>query len=146
MKLDKLEEILQLSFEFAKRNPKVLAIGLCGSCARGIIKPDSDIDLIILVNDKLKFKNTNWIENFDFDKINERLNSFEDKEYGKVWSRHVFLKSKIEIEFTFADASWANTKKLDEGTIKVVSDGFKSIYDPQLILDNLVEKINRILN
>ena len=129
---------------FAESNERIIAVGLCGSYARGNAKADSDIDLSILVNDKLKFKSSIWIETFDFDKINERLDFFEDKEYGRVWSRHVFLKSKIEIEFSFANISWADTENLDEGTRKVVSDGFKIIYDPQFILNKLVEKVKMI--
>ena len=141
MNPNKLDKLLDLIKVFAESNERIIAVGLCGSYARGNAKADSDIDLSILVNDKLKFKSTSWIETFDFDKINERLDFFEDKEYGRVWSRHVFLKSKIEIEFSFANISWADTENLDEGTRKVVSDGFKIIYDPQLILTKLVEKV-----
>ena len=144
MNPDKLDKILDLIQVFAESNERIIAVGLCGSYARGNAKADSDIDLSILVNDKLKFKSTSWIETFDFDKINERLDFFEDKEYGRVWSRHVFLKSKIEIEFSFANISWADTENLDEGTRKVVSDGFKIIYDPQFILNKLVEKVKMI--
>ena len=144
MNPDKLDKILDLIQVFAESNERIIAVGLCGSYARGNAKADSDIDLSILVNDKLKFKSTTWIETFDFDKINERLDFFEDKEYGRVWSRHVFLKSKIEIEFSFANISWADTENLDEGTRKVVSDGFKIIYDPQFILNKLVEKVKMI--
>ena len=141
MNPNKLDKLLDLIKVFAESNERIIAVGLCGSYARGNARADSDIDLSILVNDKLKFKSTTWIETFDFDKINERLDFFEDKEYGRVWSRHVFLKSKIEIEFSFANISWADTENLDEGTRKVVSDGFKIIYDPQLILTKLVEKV-----
>lgn len=141
MNPNKLDKLLDLIKVFAESNERIIAVGLCGSYARGNARADSDIDLSILVNDKLKFKSSTWIETFDFDKINERLDFFEDKEYGRVWSRHVFLKSKIEIEFSFANISWADTENLDEGTRKVVSDGFKIIYDPQLILTKLVEKV-----
>jgi len=133
--------VLNLVQVFAEINPRIFGVGLCGSYARGNPRADSDIDLLILVNDKLKFKNTNWIEGFEFDKINERLDFYVDREYGSVWSRHVFLKSKIEVEFSFANISWADTKELDDGTLKVVSDGFKIIYDPELILDKLLEKV-----
>lgn len=141
MNPNKLDKLLDLIKVFAESNERIIAVGLCGSYARGNARADSDIDLSILVNDKLKFKSSTWIETFDFDKINERLDFFEDKEYGRVWSRHVFLKSKVEIEFSFANISWADTENLDEGTRKVVSDGFKIIYDPQLILTKLVEKV-----
>lgn len=141
MNPDKLEQILKLIGTFAESDSRIIAVGLCGSHARGDARVDSDIDLSILVEDKLKFKNVSWINNFEFDKINENLDFFEDKKYGRVWSRHVFLKSGIEIEFSFANLSWADTKNLDNGTLKVVSDGFKIIYDPRSILNKLVEKV-----
>ncbi len=137
----KLDEILTLIAEYAKSNNQILAIGLCGSWARGTARPDSDIDLSIITENKLIFKKTDWIEELDFEKINETIKYFEDRVYGRVWSRHVFLNSKTEIEFSFADKSWADTDNLDEGTRKVVSDGYKIIYDPQLILEKLVKKV-----
>ena len=141
MKRDKLDEILNLMLEFAKDYSEVLAFGLCGSWARGTAKSDSDIDLSILVKDKLRFKKTDWIKELELEKINKKVEYFQDNVYGQVWSRHVFLNNKTEIEFSFADKSWADTENLDEGTRKVVSDGFKIIYDPQLILKKLVEKV-----
>jgi len=141
MKHDKLDKILNLTLEFAEGNSEILALGLCGSWARGTAKMDSDIDLSILVKDKLRFKNTDWTEDLEFEKINESIEYFKDKVYGEVWSRHVFLNSNTEIEFAFADRSWADTENLDEGTRKVVSDGFKILYDPEQILNKLVEKV-----
>jgi len=141
MNRKKLHEILDLTLEFAKCNNHVLAVGLCGSWARGTAGPDSDIDLSIVVENKFRFKETDWLEDIDFIKINDGIDYFKDAVYGQVWSRHVFLKSKIEIEFSFADKTWADVENLDEGTRKVVSDGFKIIYDPYLILNDLSEKI-----
>ncbi|NNL83187.1 MAG: hypothetical protein HKP28_07350, partial [Winogradskyella sp.] len=71
MNPDKLDKILNLIKVFAESDPRIIAVGLCGSYARGNARADSDIDLSILVNDKLEFKNTDWIDNFDFCKINE---------------------------------------------------------------------------
>ena len=141
MEIYKLDDILNLTVEFAQGNADVIAVGLCGSWARGNAKSDSDIDLLILVRNKSKFKKTNWIKDLAFEKINEKVEHFKDKIYGLVWSRHIFLNSKAQIEFSFAESSWANTENLDKGTHKVVSDGFKIIYDPELILNKLVEKV-----
>lgn len=141
MEFTKLQEISSLIVDFAKTNDQILAVGLCGSRARGTARPDSDIDLSILVKDKLMFKNKEWIENFDFKKIDEKLDYFKDEIYGAVWSRHVFLESNVEIEFSFADQPWADIENLDQGTYKVVSDGFKILYDPSNILKRLVEKV-----
>jgi len=141
MEPEKLHDILDLIRKFALVNPHVFALGLCGSWARGTPKPDSDIDLSILVKDKHIFKKTDWLEQVKFENINDKISSFEDRTYGNVWSRHVFLESQTEIEFAFADKSWAATDPLNEGTHKVISDGYKIIYDPHLILEKLVEKV-----
>ena len=114
---------------------------MCGSWARGTASPDSDIDLSIIVEDKNHFKHSNWLENFNFHKINDKIDYFTDEVYGRVWSRHVFLESKIEIEFSFADRSWADIKIIDEGTKKVVGDGYVILYDPHEILNNLVSQL-----
>lgn len=68
MEYSKFQDILSLIVDFAKTNDQILAVGLCGSRARGTAGPDSDIDLSILVNDRLLFKETEWIEHFDFKK------------------------------------------------------------------------------
>jgi len=82
-----------------------------------------------------------WINELAFDKIGEHIASFEDRTYGEVWSRHIFLDSQAEIELSFADKSWADIENLDRGTTKVVGDGFKILYDPQLVLEHLVKSI-----
>ena len=99
MDSERLDQILKLIAEFAGSNDEILAIGLCGSWARGSAGSNSDFDLSIIVEDKLRFKNTDWVETIDFKKINDELDYYLDKIYGRVWSRHIFLKSKTEIEW-----------------------------------------------
>lgn len=139
---NKFSEVINLVLEFALNNDQVLAIGLCGSWARGTPGPESDIDLSIITADKESFKITPWLEKIDFKKIDERIIRFEDKTYGQVWSRHVFLKGGTEIEFSFADRSWAEFDPVDSGTKKVVLDGYKILYDPHGILNSLMEHVN----
>ena len=140
----KLEEVLKVILDFARSNDQILALGLCGSHARGKARPDSDIDLSILVEDQQLFKKIDWIAQVDFGKINEKIASLRDEVYGVVWSRHVLLTSQTEIEFSFADKSWADTDNLDEGTRKVVNDGYKILYDPHQILAQLVNKVQNL--
>ncbi len=141
MTIEKLDNILQIAKDFAENNVNILALAFCGSRARGNAQPNSDVDLIFLVNDKHAFKQTDWIEALSFELINDVFDRFQDENYGAAWSRRVFLKSNTEIEFTFANRSWANVEPVDKGTFEVVSNGFKIIFDPDFILGNLVEKI-----
>lgn len=137
----KLEIVLDLIVEFAESNTLILAVGLCGSWARGTAGPESDIDLSIIVKDQLWFKQTDWMKEVGFERIGERIDYFQDEVYGRVRSRHVFLESGTEIEFSFADINWAEVDPLDEGTRKVVSDGYRILYDPNRILKKLLEKV-----
>lgn len=141
MEPDKLASILKLVTTFAGSNDDILALGLCGSWAAGTAGPDSDIDLSIIVEDPIRFKKKDWMNEIGFEKINTKIDYFKDEVYGRVWSRHIFFEKGIEIEFSFADKNWANIENLDEGTRKVVSDGYKVLYDPYLILKRLVEKV-----
>ncbi|MCX2718130.1 nucleotidyltransferase domain-containing protein [Lentiprolixibacter aurantiacus] len=141
MDYQKLHEILNVIQEFAAANEQILAVGLCGSWARGAANSDSDIDLSFICRDKEFFKTTAWLQKIDFKIINSNIIRFEDQKYGVVWSRHVFLEDGTEIEFSFADTSWANIDPLDTGTEKVVSDGYRILYDPHQLLKRLLQKV-----
>ena len=142
MNSKKLNQILAVVRQFAISHSQIVAVALCGSQARGTARPDSDIDLSILVEDQQLFKNTDWIAQIDFKKIDEKIASFRDAAYGTVWSRHVFLESGTEIEFSFANRSWADIDPIDGGTKKVVSDGYKVLHDPHQILIELLAQLN----
>lgn len=58
------------------------------------------------------------------------VDSWKDKDYGVIWSCHVYLKDKTEVEFSFGAPSWASTQPTDEGTFKVITDGCRVLYDP----------------
>lgn len=75
--------------------------------------PESDINISFIVTDPEHFRNGNWFDDLEFSKINEEIDQFEDKTYGVVWSRHVFLRSGSEIELSFARLNWVDTKNLD---------------------------------
>lgn len=137
----KFQAILNLVQKFSKEQKEILALALCGSWARGNPHDRSDIDFIFIVKDKFGFKRNDWLKQIDLSQIDETILHFKDMEYGQVWSRHVFLKSQIEIEFSFANINWANVPDIHEGTEKVVRDGFKILYDPKLILHNLVKPL-----
>ncbi len=136
-----IKNILSLIVRFAESNDNILALGLCGSWANGSAGPDSDIDLILVVRDQDGFRSKDWIDTIEFKEVDDELDHFMDKTYGNVWSRHVILKSGLEIEFSMAKESWANHENQDEGTVRVVKDGFRILYDPYLILGRLVDEI-----
>ncbi len=144
LRLDRLIKVLYLSVDLACTYPEILAVGLCGSWARGTQRPDSDFDLSLVTEEPDRFRSKEWIGRIDFKSFGEELESYRDADYGPTWSRHVRLSRGTEIEFGFAPQSWADTSPLDPGTRRVVENGYRIIYDPELILNRLVEKVNPI--
>jgi predicted nucleotidyltransferase len=116
----------------------VRGLALVGSYARGQARPDSDIDLVLLVNEPNLFRtDTAWLAELDWRSAYARPLTHRDAEYGAVWSRHVQLDDGLEIEFGFALPSWADVAPVDAGTRRVMMDGCRILYDPDGILSAL---------
>lgn len=115
---------------------KIDSILLVGSYARDNAKPDSDIDLIIIVNRQSEFINDHkWIHSFG----NVSTYSFED--WGRVQSIRVFYKNSFEVEFGIAESIWAEIP-VDPGTLRVIHDGCKIIIDKSGLLQRLIVKVH----
>lgn len=108
---------------WAQTEPAVLALVLVGSWARGTNRPDSDMDLVILTNDKEKFLDTSaYFARFS-------PVSHENVEYyGRCTSVRVFYENGPEVEFGLVDSGWADIP-LDEGTRRVLTDGYRVLVD-----------------
>ena len=123
---------------WSKMQSGIEGLLLVGSYARGNPRPQSDIDLVILVKEKSSFlKNTEWIETFGESKISKKEN------WGAVEFIRVFYKTGYEVEFGFANSIWASIDPLDRGTQKVVSDAAKILWDPKNLLTNLLKAIEK---
>ena len=103
----------------------MIALGLCGSYARGTARPDSDIDFCILSKDPQSLlDNRSWIRSFAAD---ARL-AGPVEDYNLVQSIRVFYGA-TEAEFGVTDEAWTQLP-LDKGTAGVINDGLKLLYDP----------------
>lgn len=132
----------QITAWFRER-PGVAAIALVGSHARGAARPDSDIDLVLLVDDPQAYRrDPSWLSSL-LAALNDTAVSARDEDYGPLWSRRVFLASGHEVEFGFAGASWAATEPLDSGTRRVVRDGCRALYDPDGIVERLIAAVHQ---
>lgn len=141
MDTKKFEAIIGLIEPFAKAHPEIRAVGLCGSWARGMASHDSDIDLTLITQNTARFKRTTWMDAVGFNAIHDPVDRWRDQVYGRVWSRHMLLFSGAKVEFSFADLSWTDTHPVDEGTVRVISDGYKVLYDPDGLLKRLVNSL-----
>ena len=108
---------------WADSQAQVLAAALVGSWARGSAKPDSDIDLVLIVENPIDFlEDTTWISRFGIPQ-NQQV-----KEYGAVTSLRVWYADGKEVEFGFTTPDWI-AEPLDPGTRQVINAGCRVILD-----------------
>ncbi len=140
-----VEQIVQPIIQWAIGQRTILAAALVGSWARGTAHNESDIDLMFLAEEPLLFRtSSDWLSAISWG--DRRIKSWEDKDYGAVWSRHVCLNSDdvgcAKVEFSFGRLVWASIAPLDPGTRQVMSDGYRILYDPEGILAQLVRFVS----
>ena len=116
---------------FAIAHPNVRALVLVGSYARGTARPDSDIDVIVLVDDPTAFLDQiGWVRVFGDV-------SHASREYwGRLTALRIRYDSGLEVEFGLTKPEWALVP--DAGTIEVLRDGFQVIFDPSGMLERFV--------
>jgi enterochelin esterase family protein len=127
-----VEELLGKLRDWALRERAILGIALVGSRARGTARPESDVDLVILLNDSLALADdADWIARFG------TPGRVSDEDWGLVQSKRVHYADGTEVEFGFASPAWAATQPCDAGTLAVVRNGFRVVYDPRGLLRRL---------
>lgn len=140
MAFTKIETLLADVIGWAEQRADVRGVLLVGSYARGSARPDSDVDLVVLTEQPSAYRDTTaWAATFDWSAWRAPVSSSKDADYGQVWSRHFVLQDGSDIEFGFASLSWARTDPLDAGTRGVVRDGARIAYDPDGVLQTLVD-------
>ena len=142
----RIEPILETVLKWAKAQSTIRAVALVGSHARGIARPDSDIDLMLLTahSDAFHADNT-WVHQIDWHRIDTHPEKWRDDNYGVAWSRHICLAADpIQAELAFAPLFWAKADRPDAGTRRVLSDGCRILYDPDALLARLCEAVGRI--
>ena len=140
-----VEQLVQLMTQWASGHQFILAAALVGSQARGTAHAKSDIDLMFLTKQPLLFRtSTDWLREINWG--DHQIESWQDKEYGAVWSRHLYLYAdnigRAEIELSFGQPDWAAIISLDPGTQRVVREGCRVLYDPEERLTKLVRFVS----
>jgi predicted nucleotidyltransferase len=120
--------------DWARERDELFALALVGSQARGEAKPDSDIDILLLLNDPSEYlQNLEWLSFFG-DVVTST------KEYwGKVISIRVYYSNELEVEFGITDASWGNDPE-DTGDKQVIEDGIIVLHEKRRYLTS---RLNR---
>ncbi|HEX6420021.1 MAG TPA: nucleotidyltransferase domain-containing protein [Acidimicrobiales bacterium] len=113
---------------WATQQPDVVGVAVVGSWARGQARMDSDVDLVVLTNDKDRYiTDGRWVP----DAVGESAELVRTQEWGPLTERRVVLRSGLEVEFGFVPPSWASVDPADPGTACVVRDGCSPLVDPK---------------
>ena len=119
---------------WAANEPDVVAVGLAGSWARGTARLDSDVDLVVLTEEPARFVGQDdWVERA----VGRAATVVRTRTWGPLTERRLRLAGGLEVELGFVLPGWA-AEPVDEGTARVVREGFRVLHDPRGILRRLV--------
>jgi predicted nucleotidyltransferase len=129
-----LNVIINKSIELTRQNEDIKAVLLVGSYARNRQNNTSDIDLIILTE-----KWENYVNSSDWIGMYGEIEESQIEHYGLITSIRAFYK-EYEIEFGLGSLEWIK-EPIDQGTEKVLRDGYKIIYEKYCALKHIKEAI-----
>ena len=137
VRTNQVSNALSTITRWAAQRDDVLAVGLVGSWARNAAREDSDVDLVILTETPAAYRAHEWHASIELE-----IQTWEDAEYGPLWSRHMKLTGSLEVEFGFTTRTWASIEPLDAGTRRVIGDGCHVLFDPERILNKLKDTVS----
>ncbi|WP_310603895.1 nucleotidyltransferase domain-containing protein [Anaerosporobacter sp.] len=134
-----MRDIINMITEWGTNDSQIEAIVLVGSFARQANKPDSDIDVCIITEfkEELLYK-ISFIHHLG------NVKNFVIEYWGACTSIRVWFEEGEEVEFGLVEPSWYSTP-LDQGTHKVLNDGYQILVDKQGILSNKAFPIRPLL-
>ena len=113
---------------WAAARPDVHGLALVGSYSRGKATPDSDVDLLFLVEDVDRFlSDMRWTQSLG------DPTRMEAEAWGDVRSIRIWYRDGLEVEFSVAWKTWAGLP-LDPGSAQILRDGIVALLDPRGIL------------
>ena len=129
-----VEALLDGARAWAAERPDVAAVALVGSWARGAPGRGSDVDLVVLTSDPSVYtEREDWIEGLA---PGGELVRTED--WVAIVERRLRLPSGLEVEVGIGHPSWADAAPVDPGTLRVVRDGLRVVYDRDRLLAGLI--------
>lgn len=127
---------LDAAVELARRSGAA-ALALVGSWARADARPDSDLDLVLLVEDPERLlTSTDW-----FGVFGEGVHLVRAGDFGALQERRLLTADGHEIEVCLGRPGWAAVEPVDEGTAAVVRGGMRALHDPHGLLSRLLAAV-----
>jgi uncharacterized protein len=134
---DEVRRVLDLAVAWARSDPTIIAVGLAGSEARGEARLDSDVDLIVLVQQPER-----WLADETWYRAFGDVRLVRAEQFGALTERRLRLASGLDIEVGIVPASWAGNDPVDPGTLRVVREGFRVLYELDKSLSSLVRSVD----
>lgn len=132
MKESEVDQFLERFTAWAASQADLQAAALVGSYARGTPKLDSDLDLVLLVDEPHKYlADPGWIR-----QLGRPLRQ-QVEQYGRLTSLRVWYVGGLEVEFGLTDPGWAD-QPLDPGTAQVLLDGARLLFERRPLLSSLL--------
>lgn len=132
-----VERVLRDATLWASARRDVAALALVGSWARGTASDESDVDLVLLIDEPTVYtRREDWVA-----ELFPSAQVMRTGDWGAIVERRLLLASGLEVELGVASPSWAAVEPLDEGTRRVVGDGLRALYDPRGLLADLAAAV-----
>lgn len=118
--------------QWAKEEDMINSVILVGSYAREEARKDSDVDItIITTTPHFLIDDESFVNNFG------KVVSTKKQNWGRVTSIRAWYDNGLEVEFGITTPIWIS-KPLDEGTLRVLNDGYKLIVDKKNYFKDLL--------
>ena len=135
-RVDEVETLLATLRDWAEVRPDVVAVGLVGSWAHGDARMDSDVDLMLVTEDRCPYLGTDaWVRELGGVRL------VETRRWGPMTERRFVMPSGLEVEVGVGLPSWLDPA--DEGVRQTVEDGVSVVYDPKGLLAGLLDACGR---
>lgn len=122
---------------WAASRPDIVGLLLVGSYARQAVRPDSDVDFVMLTTDEHAYTTSAWIPDLALGTL------IRTQSWGAVTERRFVTASGLEFELNIGSPDWAGIDPVDPGTYRVVAGGARILHDTTGALASLAAVCQR---
>jgi Nucleotidyltransferase domain len=122
--------LLERARGWAADRPDVAAVALVGSWARAEEEAGSDVDLVVLTDAPALYTD----EEDRVGGLAPGAALIQTRDWGAIVERRLRLPSGLEVEVGIGRPTWAARTPVDPGTLGVVRDGLRVVFDPRGLL------------